>query len=204
MTTIVATTSPSYAAILSESQVSEDATYLRIQTDCIKVVSNGSWVISGAGIVRPADILNYIMKWPAMPQRIADKGAQVMAQYIIQRVIPKMIVLLEKHKAIDFDKGTASLGDAEFLIATHGHLFSIDESFGVTPIKDYFIGGSGGKIALGALHALRHEYPAKWNKDHADMGVKAIQAAIQFDLYSGGTIRGYRSLPNGSVKPIHV
>lgn len=204
MTTIVATASPQYAAILSESQVSEDGTYLRIQTDCIKVIANGSWVLSGAGLVRPADVLNYLMKWPTMPQRVAAKGIQEMTKWIIQRIIPKMIILLERHKAIDFDRGTASLGDAELLIATYGQLFSIDEAFGVTPIQDYFVSGSGGKIALGALHALRNEYSTTWNKEHGKLAVKAIEAAIKFDLYSGGNIRGYMSLPSGKVKKINV
>jgi ATP-dependent protease HslVU (ClpYQ) peptidase subunit len=126
-----------------------------------------------------------------------------MSVWIIKRVIPLVIKTLEDNKAIDFDKGTALANDAEFLIATHGKVFLIDEGFGVTPIEDYFVSGSGGKIALGALHAQKSAMPDAWESGHVLISIEAIKAAIEFDLYSSGKIQGYKSLPNGRVIPVH-
>ena len=199
MTTIIATISDKYATILSESQLSDDHSYLRMPTKSIKVVSSGSWVISGSGWSRPSDVIQYLMHWPVMPAKVVSQGIQAMTEWIIKRIIPKMSEVLEKHKAIDYDKGTALINDAEFLIATHGKVFLIDEGFGVTPIDDFFVSGSGGKLALGAIDALRDSNAKDWNDKHLDMAVRAVRTAIKFDLYSSGAVRGYKSLPNGKV-----
>lgn len=199
MTTIIATSSNRYAAILSESQLSDDHSYLRMPTNSKKVVASGSWVISGSGWSRPSDIVQYIMNWPVIPAKVVTGGHQDMTEWIIKRIIPKISEILEKHKAIDYDKGTAFISEAEFLIATHGKVFLIDEGFGVTPIQDYFVSGSGGKLALGAMDALKELNPDNWEHDHLDIGIRAIKSAIKFDLYSSGTIRGYKSLPSGKV-----
>ena len=204
MTTIVGSTSPKYAAIVSESQLSEDFTYIKMPTTSIKVVNAGSWVISGSGWARPSDLLSYMMKWPVVPPKLVNASAQDLTVWIIRRVVPSIIKTLEANKAIDLDKGTAFAAEAEFLIATHGKVFLIDEGFGVTPIEDYFVSGSGGKIALGALHAQKSLMPDSWNDNHADMAIEAIKAAIQFDIYSSGNIKGYKSLPSGRVIPIHA
>lgn len=204
MTTIVGSISPKYAAIISESQLSEDYTYIKMPTTSVKVVTSGSWVISGSGWSRPSDILSYMMKWPVVPPKLVKADAYELSTWIIRRVVPAVIKTLENNKAIDFDKGTALANDAEFLIATHGKAFLIDEGFGVTPIDDYFVSGSGGKIALGALHAQKSLMPDSWVDNHADMSIEAIKAAIQFDLYSSGSIKGYKSYPSGRVVPINA
>jgi hypothetical protein len=203
MTTLVATVSDSYAVILSESQISDEYSYLRMPSDNIKVVKNGDWVIAGTGWSRPHDLVQYVMKWAKVPKTVVNEGQQAITIWIIKNIIPKLTDTLEKNKAIDLDKGTASIVDAEFLIAAYGYLFILDQGFGVTPIQHYFVGGSGGKIALGAIAVQRDLNPDKWEKDHGTMSKRAIEQAIKFDLYSSGVIRGYRSTRSGLVEPVN-
>jgi hypothetical protein len=202
MTTLLATASKADAIILSESQISDDYSYIRMPSDNIKVVKNGNWIIAGAGWSRPHDVVQYVMKWPNVPKSVVGQGQQAMTVWIIKNVIPKLTEVLEKNKSIDLDKGTAAINDAEFLLATYGYLFTLDGGFGVTPIQDFFVAGSGGKIALGAISVQRQIDPKKWETDHGLMNKRAIEQAIAYDLYSSGTIRGYISTRVGAVEPI--
>jgi hypothetical protein len=202
MTTLVATVSDSYAVILSESQISDEYSYLRMPSDNIKVVKNGDWVIAGTGWSRPHDLVQYVMKWPKVPKSVVSQGQQLITIWIIKNIIPKLIETLEKNKAIDLDKGTANIAEAEFLLAAYGYLFILDQGFGVTPIQDYFVAGSGGKIALGAIAVQRELNANKWKDGHGAMSKRAIEAACKFDLYSSGVIRGYTSRRSGLVEPI--
>ena len=199
MTTLLATASNTNAIILSESQVSDDYSYIRMPSDNIKVVKNGTWVIAGSGWSRPHDVVQYVMKWPNVPLTTINQGQQAVTIWIIKNVIPKLTQVLEKHKSIDLDKGTAAINDAEFLLATYGYLFVLDGSFGVTPIQDYFVAGSGGKIALGAIAVQKELLPNAWETEHGNMNKRAIEQAIKYDLYSSGVIRGYVSSRNGQV-----
>jgi hypothetical protein len=202
MTTLLATASKTDAIILSESQISDDYSYIRMPSDNIKVVKNGNWIIAGAGWSRPHDVVQYVMKWPNVPKSVVSQGQQAMTVWIIKNVIPKLTEVLEKNKSIDLDKGTAAINDAEFLLATYGYLFTLDGGFGVTPIQDFFVAGSGGKIALGAISVQRQIDSKKWETDHGLMNKRAIEQAIAYDLYSSGTIRGYVSKRIGKVEPL--
>ena len=199
MTTLLATASNTNAIILSESQVSDDYSYIRMPSDNIKVVKNGTWVIAGSGWSRPHDVVQYVMKWPNVPLTTINQGQQAVTIWIIKNVIPKLTQVLEKHKSIDLDKGTAAINDAEFLLATYGYLFVLDGSFGVTPIQDYFVAGSGGKIALGAIAVQKELLPNLWEIEHGNMNKRAIEQAVKYDLYSSGVIRGYVSSRSGQV-----
>ncbi len=202
MTTLLATASKSDAIILSESQISDDYSYIRMPSDNIKVVKNGNWIVAGSGWSRPHDVVQYLMKWPNVPDSIVKQGHQAITIWIIRNVIPKLTQVLEKNKSIDLDKGTAALGEAEFLLATYGYLFLLDGSFGITPIQNYFVAGSGGKIALGAIAVQKDLLPNLWEIEHGAMSARAIEQSIKYDLYSSGTIRGYRSDRRGIVEPL--
>ena len=199
MTTILGTASTHSAVILSESQISDEDSYLSMPSDNIKVVKNGDWIIAGAGWSRPSDVVQYVMKWPTIPKQIVSQGQQSMTVWIIKNVIPKISATLEKNKSIDLDKGTAAISDAEFILATYGQLFVLDAGFGVTPVKDFFVAGSGGKIALGAISVQKELNPKGWEKEHAQFNKEAIATAIKYDLYSSGVIRGYMSQTTGEI-----
>lgn len=199
MTTLTATISSQSAALLSESQLTDDSQHLAMATECQKVFNIGSWVISGSGWNRPGDILAYQMKWPVVPAKYQNPNEDLTG-WIIKNLVPKISQALIQHKAIDFDKGTA-IQDAEFLIATHGRVWLLDEGFGITPIKNYFVSGSGGKIALGALSALKKQLN-DWDNKHHIYARWSIESAIEFDIYSSGPIRGYMSYPSGKVETL--
>ena len=198
MTTLAATIANSSACILSESQLSDDSQYIKMPTECQKVFNIGSWIIAGSGWNRPGDILAYQMKWPVVPLKYQNPKEDLTG-WIIKNLVPKVSQALIQHKAIDYDKGTA-IQDAEFLIATHGRVWLLDEGFGITPIKNYFVSGSGGKVALGALSALKNQL-GDWDNNHHIYARWSIESAIEFDIYSSGPIRGYISHPSGRVEP---
>lgn len=198
MTTLTATVSNSFACLLSESQLSDDEKYLKMT--CDKVYQSGSWIFSGSGWNRPHDVVAYQLKWPEPPKHVTTTYAKF-TPWIVKHLIPKITDVLRKNNAIDLDKGTALL-DAEFLIASHGKIFLIDVGFGVTAVNDYFISGSGGKLALGALSAMREIKPKDWELKHDYLSMIAIQQAIKFDFYSSGAIKGYLSYPDGTTKPV--
>ena len=198
MTTLTATIGKQTACILSESQLSDDSQHLKMATECKKVFNIDSWVIAGSGWNRPGDILIYQMKWPIVPVKYQNPNEDLTG-WLIKNLVPKVAQALIQHRAIDLDKGTA-IQDAEFLIATHGQVWLLDEGFGITPIKDFFVSGSGGKIALGALSALKNQFD-NWEENHHQYARSAIESAIEFDLYSSGPIRGYISYPSGRVEP---
>ena len=197
MTTLTATVSNQYACLLGESQLTDDESHLRMQTECKKVFNIGSWIFSGSGWNRPGDILAYQMKWPVVPKTAAVSDDSLTG-WVVRNLVPKIEGALSKNKAIDFDKGTA-IQDAEFLISTHGRIWLLDEGFGITPIKDFYISGSGGKIALGAMGALRDISKEDYAHNHSGVAYRSILQAIQFDLYSSGSIHGYLSYPDGRV-----
>lgn len=198
MTTLTATVSNSFACLLSESQLSDDEKYLKMS--CDKVYRSGSWIFSGSGWNRPHDVVAFQLKWPEPPKNVTTTYAKF-TPWIVKNLIPKITDVLRKNNAIDLDKGTALL-DAEFLVASHGKIFLIDVGFGVTAVTDYFISGSGGKLALGALSALQQVSKTKWENGHDQLSKIAIEQAIKFDFYSSGAIKGYRSYPDGSVESV--
>lgn len=195
MTTLTATVSKDYACILSESQLSDDDKYLKIA--CQKVFNSGSWIFSGSGWNRPTDVLAFQMRWPEPPRTVIRDQIKFTA-WIVKTLIPAMSLCLQKNNCLDLDKHTATV-DAEFLIASHGMIFLIDAGFGVTPIDDYFVSGSGGKIALGSLSGFKQLLPDRWQIEHEAFAILAIGQAIKWDFYSSGDIKGYRSYPDGSV-----
>lgn len=197
MTTLTATVSENFACLLSESQLSDDDKYLKMT--CTKVFNSGSWIFSGSGWNRPHDVLAFQMIWPEPPKSVTESKTKFLS-WVVRQLIPKMTKYLKQNNAIDLDKGTALL-DSEFLIASHGHIFLIDGGFGVTPVNDLFISGSGGKLALGALSALQTtNKKIKWDTAHDQLSKIAIEQACKFDFYSSGPINGFKSYPGGHVE----
>lgn len=198
MTTLTATASPKFACLLSESQLSDDEKYLKIE--CNKVFNTGSWIFSGSGWNRVHDVLAYQMRWIEPPKSVVKDKDKLLA-WVIKNLIPKIMSVLQTNNAIDLDKGTALI-DAELLVATHGKIFLIDVGFGVTSIDELFISGSGGKLALGAMSGFKQLLSDRWADEHDVLSSIAIQQAIKFDLYSSGAIKGYKSYPSGKVEAI--
>lgn len=197
MTTLTATVSPNFACLLSESQLSDDDKYLKMT--CDKVFQSGSWIFSGSGWNRPHDVLAYQMSWPDPPKSVVVNADKFLA-WVVKQLVPKITKCLRLNNALDIDKGTALL-DAEFLIASHGQIFLIDSGFGVTPVKDFFISGSGGKLALGALSALQvTTTQSQWEMEHDRLSMVAIEQAVRFDFYSSGPIKGFKSYPSGHIE----
>ena len=126
-----------------------------------KIWRSGAYVVGVSGSSRAAEVIRYFAKLPAPPSR----GVR---RHIVVEVVPIIQKAMRKTKAIksagDWDRGGPTGGEAhggDILIAVGSHLFSVDQEFSVSRVRDgYNAIGSGADVANGALFATRG-MPAK-------------------------------------------
>ena len=119
-----------------------------------KVWRSGPYIIGVAGSGRVSDVVQYGTKLTPPP----DRGVR---RHLVTVVVPAVQKALRKSKAMMTGSGGGtgepSGGEAVpalFLLAIGAHLFSIDEEFCVSQVRDgYAAIGSGGAVACGALYA---------------------------------------------------
>lgn len=87
---------------------------------------------------------------------------------------------LVNEQAANRDTPFADL-DSSFLIANRAGIFKISSDMGITRFNEYYAIGSGAEFALGALHVLKSR-----SGPLEDLVREAVDAAITFDLNSGG------------------
>jgi ATP-dependent protease HslVU (ClpYQ) peptidase subunit len=77
--------------------------------------------------------------------------------------------------------------DSTFLLANRSGIYYVAPDLSVTTVARYFAIGSGAPFSLGALHGL---YDGKLGA--AELAKKAVEAAMDFDNYCGGTVVSHR------------
>ncbi len=73
--------------------------------------------------------------------------------------------------------------DASFLAANHNGIFKISQDASVCRFDKYYVIGSGGVYALGALHQIYDT-----DDDAERLARRACETAIEFDIYCGAPI----------------
>jgi ATP-dependent protease HslVU (ClpYQ) peptidase subunit len=187
MTTLAAIQGDGWAVIGSDS-LSTDDSGRPIQMATPKIVQNGAYLIAGAGSVRGCNILQY--GWtPPKPRGDLDK-------FMTKTFIPAMRkAFLEAGYDMKQDSSEA-LHDSEFLVIVHGIIYPIFEDYSwERSTEPFYVSGSGGGFALGALKALELDIQSEWEARQAIE--KSINIAISCDTASGGSIylasqRGYK------------
>ena len=77
--------------------------------------------------------------------------------------------------------------DATFLIANRSGIFYVSSNMSVTKFEKYFAVGSGSNFSMGAIYGLyEQEFSAE------EIARKAVEAAITFNIYCGGSIELFR------------
>lgn len=182
MTTIVGVQGDGWAVLGSDSLSTSDVGS-RVQMATPKVVQNGPYLIAGAGSVRGCNILQY--GWtPPKPRGDLDK-------FMTKFFIPSMRKLFLENGYDIKAESQAAEHDSEFLVAVNGVIYPIYDDYSWERSADpYYVIGSGGKYALGAL--LATSYSLDFEPGDVRTHVyNAIDIAIDCDQYSGGEIHTY-------------
>jgi hypothetical protein len=166
--------------------------------DMPKIVQHGTWLIAACGEDRVCDVVQYVVKYPAVPNYLLDKDYDRWYSWVVTQVIPRIATAIEKTMPKAYKN---SIGESELLLITHGRAFLIGETLGVTKASPYWSIGSGSHIAIGFL---ADKASAKtWPKTFTQHAKKSIEVAQKHDPYTRGKVTGYISNLDGSIEPVN-
>ena len=177
MTCIVAIAKNGTVYMGSDHAASDDKTgwiISRREPKCFKV---GQYGIAFTDSFRMGQILQY--SWTP-PKYTPTKTNSGLDKFMRTKFIDSV-------KSAFKDGGYGSIGGADedtggiFIVGVCGRLFTIDEDFHVGEnVVNYMAEGSGGQIALGALHATK-------NQKNPRLRLKAaLEAATEFNMNVSG------------------
>lgn len=165
-----------------------------------KIVRQNEWLIGAAGADRTCDVLQYLTKYPPIPETIKLKNEQGWYEWIAKRIIPIIRKSAQAELSLEIKDGVAEIPESELILVTHGKAFGISASLGISRLNPYWAVGSGGSVALGALATYNQQ--ADWSTRHSDYCMKAVQTATQHDSFSHPPVYGYASYPSGKIKEL--
>jgi ATP-dependent protease HslVU (ClpYQ) peptidase subunit len=174
MTTLVAIQGDGWSVLGCDSRLSDENGRFQI-AKTPKIVENNTVLIAGCGSSRASNILHYGYVQPK-PTLKEDLNT-----YMTTKFIPQM-----RKNFIDAgidmkEDGDVAQIDGGFIISVKGQVFSVSEDYSWdTDIRNVYVMGSGGDVALGALAALGVEKVKTINQAET-MIRKAIAIAIQYD-----------------------
>lgn len=164
MTTIIGIQQDDGCFIAADSRTTADGGRPFSHTAVTKITKRGKFLIAGAGSVMPCDTIQHLWKPPAVPNR------KDLFTFMVQEVVPSMRQCLKDAGYVQ-DKDSDDDG-FQFLIAVHGVLYQVDDSYAAYMRDDGIYGiGSGSAYAIGAL-----AQGADWRK--------ALQTAAKNDIYT--------------------
>ena len=174
MTCIVAIAQNGTVYMGSDHAASDDKTgwiLSRKEPKCFKV---GQYGIAFTDSFRMGQILQYSWNPPKYTPTKTNSGLD---KFMRTKFIDSV-------KAAFKDNGYGSIGSSSdedtggiFIVGLEGRIFTIDEDFHVGEnVVNYMAEGSGGQIALGALHATK-------NQKNPRLRIKAaLEAATEFNM----------------------
>lgn len=183
MTTIVSTSGSNWATLVSDRGITGDL----VMPDMPKIIMQGKWVIGVAGDIRACDLLQYVVKYPVIPQRLLTKPKSEWLAFIVSNVVPRMRQAIKGETEQDF----------EAILVTYGKSFLITSDFGVLDAQPYWAIGTGAKLAIG--HLASAQYNDDWNKNHDLSAKQAISIASMHDPNTRGSVDVYISHHTGKA-----
>ena len=198
MTTIGIAATNKQCVMMSESGITDESFHTAPPMN--KIIRQGEWLIAAAGADRVCDVLQYLVKYPAVPPQLKKKE-DIMSwyQWVAKRIIPLIRKVAQEQLTLDVKDGVAELPDSELLLVTHGKAFSISNTLGISRCTPYWAIGSGGSLALGSLSTAFRK-TNNWADSHAKHLYQAIETAITHDSFSHPPIYGWVSQSNGTIK----
>ena len=188
MTTIAAIQGDGWVVMGSDSQGTyNDSKRLLMQGG--KVYNNNGILIAGCGMGRGLDLMHKAWKAPKPTRKYAD--VEDLDIWMARTFIPKMRQLFIDAGYDMKDDGEYAMHESVFLIAVQGVLYIIDDDYSFDrEVRGYITSGSGGDYAQGSLFSAKAEIFT--DIEHAKEAMEtAIDAAKEFDIFSGGETRLY-------------
>ena len=199
MTTIGIATTSKQCVMMSESGITDENFVTSMPMN--KIIRQGEFLIAAAGADRVCDVLQYLVKYPAVPPQLKKKEDYMSwYQWIAKRIIPLIRKVAQEQLTLDVKDGVAELPDSELILVTHGKAFSISNTLGISRCSPYWAIGSGGSLALGSLATAYRQQKQNWDTHHPTYLYEAIQTAITHDSFSHPPIYGWVSNTNGTIK----
>ena len=180
MTAIVGIQGKGWAVMAADSMMSyTDRPY--IAKGCDKVVKVGEYLIAVAGDATAGDIL-YNLWQPPKVIKTQDPD-----RFMMIRILPSIKQALTE---AGYDPAPKNKNDDDSgwdgLICFNGKLYQVSDDYGYMRDDRGFYGiGSGGALALGALVSM--EIETKTHAKATSAAKKAINVAIQYNIWCGGT-----------------
>ena len=183
MTTLVAIQGNGWSVMGCDSRLSDDNGRFQV-AKTPKIVENNSILIGGCGSSRASNVLHYGYVQPK-PTLKEDLNA-----YMTQKFIPAMRKNFVDAGIDMKEDGDVAQIDGGFIISVKGEVFSVSEDYSWdTDIRNVYVMGSGGDVALGALAAL---------------GVEKVTTAIQAETIIRKAIAIAIKYDNMCSEPIHI
>lgn len=162
--------------------------YRKVQMTDHKVIENNGVLIAGCGIGRGMNLLQRAWKAPRPKPNSTPEELDV---WMVKKFIPSMRKLFVDNGYDMKDDGDYARFENLFIIAVQGIVYVIDEDYSYDrDIRHYITSGSGGDFAQGALYYAGPKIFTNINIAKKAM-MKAIDAAKEFDVNTGGETRIY-------------
>ena len=127
MTTIGIAATDTQCLMMSESGITDEA--FTTAPPMNKIIRQGEWLIAAAGADRVCDVLQYVVKYPAIPPQLKKKRDEMSwYQWIAKRIIPLIRKVAQDELTLDTKDGVAELPESELILVTHGRAFSISNT----------------------------------------------------------------------------
>lgn len=185
MTTIAAIQGDGWVVMGADTQ-STVSEYKRLQMANDKVINNNGILIAGCGMGRGMDLMQ--KAWQAPKPRKSRMTVDELDKWMARTFIPSMRKLFIDGGYDMKDDGEFAQHDGAFIVAVQGVVFWVDEDYSFDrEIRGVTSSGSGGDFAAGSLYKKDLSTIEKAKKEMAI----AIDAAKEYDVYSGGETRIY-------------
>lgn len=158
MTTVIGLQHPNGCILVADSLIMDGAGRKYVHPEMKKLAERGNFVVGTSGDWQFCEVIQH--RWN--PPTPVAKDKKDLYGFMINKVVPTLRQCLIEN-GYNFDESADKKDGERFhiLVAVCGYIFDIDEQLSVTMSNDgvYAI-GSGGDIALGALHAGADAYQA--------------------------------------------
>jgi ATP-dependent protease HslVU (ClpYQ) peptidase subunit len=187
MTTIAAIQGDGWVVMGADTQATYND-YRIVQLADNKVIENNGILIAGCGLGRGMNLLQRGWKAPKPRTKLTPDQLDV---WMVRTFIPGMRQLFIDGGYDMKDDGDYAKYENVFIVSVQGTLYIIDEDYSYDrDIRKYITSGSGGDFAQGALYYAGSKIFTNFEFAKEAM-TKAIDAAKEFDVNSGGETRIY-------------
>ena len=183
MTTLVAIQGDGWSVLGCDSRISDDNGRFAV-SKTPKIVENNGILIAGCGSSRASNVLHYGYVQPKPTTLDLDK-------FMSQKFIPEM-----RKNFIDAgidmkEDGDIATNEGGFIISVKGQIYAVQDDYSWdTDIRNVYVMGSGGDIALGALAEM--DFQKVKTPEQAEKIIRrAIKRAIEYDMYCSEPIHTF-------------